>query len=287
MRLIGLAVALSVMIGPASDAAAQGTAPVERRVDTLEKQMRSVQRRVFKPGSADAIEADAAPPSSANTGAVADLTARVDALERSLQTLTGQVEENGNRLRTMEEEARRARDDADARLDRLEAGNAAPATAPATSTAPAPAPETTGSTQTATVDPVPVSTDSAENGYLAGYRLWEAKRYDEAEAVLKDVAAKHPKHRRASWARNLLGRTYLDNGKPATAAEALLANYQDLPSGDRAADSLFYLGAALMKLNKPEQACKVYDELADAYGSTMRDFLKQNLPAARKQAKCR
>ena len=286
MRLIGLAVALSVMIGPATGASAQGTVPVERRVDTLEKQMRSVQRRVFKPGSAAALEADAPAPPPADTGAVADLTARVDALERSLRTLTGQVEENGNRLRTMEEEARRARDDADARLDRLEAGNAAPASALADATAPAVSPDPTNPVQPATVDPAPVSTDSAENGYLAGFRLWEAKRYDEAEGVLKDVAAKHPKHRRASWARNLLGRAYLDNGKPATAAEVFLSNYQDLPSGDRAADSLYYLGAALMKLNKPEQACKVYDELADAYGSTMRDFLKQNLPAARKQAKC-
>ena len=84
----------------------------------------------------------------------------------------------------------------------------------------------------------------------------------------------------------MLGRNYLDTGKPATAAEALLSNYQDLSRGERAADSLYYLGEALMKLKKPEQACKVYDELTDAYGNTMRDFLKQNLPTARKAAKC-
>ena len=130
----------------------------------------------------------------------------------------------------------------------------------------------------------PPSADPAENAYLAGFRLWEAKRYDEAEGALKDFGKRHPKHPRASWARNLLGRTYLDTGKPATAAEVFLANYQDLPAGDRAADSLYFLGSALMKLNKPEQACKVYDELADAYATSMRDYLKQNLPAARKAA---
>ena len=50
-----------------------------------------------------------------------------------------------------------------------------------------------------TVDPP--SADPAENAYLAGYRLWEAKRYDEAEAALKDFGKRYPKHPRASWAR--------------------------------------------------------------------------------------
>jgi TolA-binding protein len=224
---------------------------------------------------------------------VADLNLRIDALERQLATITGQVEENGNRIRTLEEEARRRRTEDDARFTRLEAGTRPAAAAPSPSDAPltAPATSTPGDAQAPAATPGaavrdPASTDPAENAYLAGFRLWEAKRYSEAEGVLKAMVQQHPKHRRASWARNLLGRTYLDSGKPATAAETFLSNYQDLPQGDRAADSLFYLGASLMKLNKPQQACKVYDELADVYASTMRDFLKTSLPAARKQAKC-
>ena len=42
-----------------------------------------------------------------------------------------------------------------------------------------------------------------------------------------------------------------------------------------------------MTLDKPADACKAYDELQDVYGATMRDWLKQRLPAARTQAKCR
>ena len=103
----------------ASPSHAQDRVPVERRVDTLEKQMRSVQRRVFAPGTTPAVDAnDVATPTpvAANTGAIADLAARVDALERSLRTITGQVEENGDRVRRLEEEVRRARDADDARL---------------------------------------------------------------------------------------------------------------------------------------------------------------------------
>ena len=34
-------------------------------------------------------------------------------------------------------------------------------------------------------------------------------------------------------------------------------------------------------------ACKAYDELQDVYGRSLRDYLKQRLPAARAEAKCR
>ena len=277
-----------------SAAVAQDRPPVERRVDSLERQMRSVQRRVFQ-GNTPADAAADIPPAAAPAAnaAVADLNRRIDALERQLANVTGQVEEAGNRIRTLEEESRRRRTEDDARFQRLE-GARPPAAEPSQSSSDAPTPtpsaaepqpEAPSATPNAT-ERDPASTDPAENAYLAGYRLWEAKRYDEAEGVLKTMVAQHPKHRRASWGRNLLGRTYLDTNKPATAAEAFLSNYQELPQGDRAADSLFYLGAALMKLNKPQQACKVYDELTDVYGSSMRDVLKTSLPAARKQAKC-
>ena len=82
-----------------------------------------------------------------------------------------------------------------------------------------------------------------------------------------------PTARWISWIRNLQGRAYLDDGKPATAARILLANYQDNPRGERAADSLFYLGEALTRLNRRTEACRVYDELARVYPN-MRDQLR-------------
>jgi len=93
-------------------------------------------------------------------------------------------------------------------------------------------------------------------------------------------------HRRVSWANNLAGRALLDKGQARAAAEALLANYRSDPKGERAPDSLFYLGQALMKLGQAAQACKAYGELQDVYGPTMRGQLQQQLPAARAAAKC-
>ena len=76
------------------------------------------------------------------------------------------------------------------------------------------------------------------------------------------------------------------SGGPDSLALLLLANYQEDPRGERAADSLYFLGQSLMALKKPADACKVYAELQDVYGTTLRDFLRQRLPEARAAAKC-
>ena len=70
------------------------------------------------------------------------------------------------------------------------------------------------------------------------------------------------------------------------AAEALLANYRGNPKGERAPDSLFYLGQSLVALKQPAQACKAYAELEDVYGASMRADLKSLLPAAKSRAGC-
>jgi len=85
--------------------------------------------------------------------------------------------------------------------------------------------------------------------------------------------------------RNLQGRAYLDDNKPATAARILLANYQENPRGERAADSLYYLGQALTRLNRQAEACRVYDELAQVYPQ-MREEIRRRLPQARTDARC-
>src|SRR3546814_5981318 len=93
----------------------------------------------------------------------------------------------------------------------------------------------------------PDTGDAAEDAYIYGYRLWEAKFYPGAEAQLKSVVEKYSSHRRASFAQNLLGRAYLDEGKPALASVAFYENYQKRPKGERAPDSLADLGKALIR----------------------------------------
>jgi TolA-binding protein len=135
-------------------------------------------------------------------------------------------------------------------------------------------------------DIVAASDDKAEAAYMVGYNLWEQRRLLEAQKSLEAVARKYPRHRRASYARNLAGRAYLDAGKPATAAKLFLENYSADRQGERAPDSLFYLGQSLMKLKKPADACRAYSELSNVYGTSLRPLLKEKLPSAKAAARC-
>jgi TolA-binding protein len=299
-------VAAAMLAGIAMPALAQSRAESpEKRLDRLEQELRAVQRKVF-PGGAVVVpemsQAQATPqadgvPASAP---LADLTARLDAVETQLRQLTGMAEQNGNRLRTVETQVGQLRDSLSARLDLLER----PPAAAAAMTEPEPVraaptggkPRGQGASARPGVLPDwvsaadragPPASGDAEADYDAGFKLWEQKRYGEAQKALEAVARNYPEHRFASWAANLAGRAYLDDGKPAAAAKVLLANYQSNPKGERAADSLYFLGQALVALKKPADACKAYDELQDVYGTTMRTWLKQQLPAARAAAKCR
>ena len=139
------------------------------------------------------------------------------------------------------------------------APNPADAVPPATSTTPSkPKPKPTPQPpKSADAGPPPSSdaaveaaaaTDPGEDAYSNGYHLWEAGKYDEAISALRSFVSAYPKHKRVSYANNLIGRALLDKGDAHAAATALLSNYRNNPAGERAPDSLFYLGQALMKL---------------------------------------
>lgn len=285
--LLGLA-ALTLTV----PAAAQKQQPTpEDRIYRLEKQTRQLQRQVFPKGQpADTAGFDDAP--AASQTVVVAQSARIDALERQLAEMTRLAEENGNRVATLETELARLRTDFDARLRQLEAGGSpAPAATAAAEPASEPAvAEAAPPPRPATTPPRPVRTGDAladgEAAYDAGYQLWLSKRYPQAVTALKSMASSFPGHRRVSWANNLAGRALLDSGKPREAAEALLANYRGNPKGERAPDSLFYLGEALVALKQPAQACKAYAELEEVYGSSMRADLQKLLPPAKAKARC-
>jgi len=277
-------------------AAAQKRPTPEQRIDRLEKQTRQLQKRVFPKGE-PADTAGFSDDPAATQSSVNSITNRLDAVERQLADILRQAEENGNRVGVMEADIARLRAEQDQRFRALEnsgpAGNdgAVPASTDADdqSEAPPPAPRPkveTSKAAPALPEPTGDLDADAEAAYDAGYRLWTAGKYDAAIKSLQAMAKKYPNHRRVSWAKNLEGRALLDKGQPRAAAEILLANYRRDPKGERAQDSLFYLGQSLVKLGQPTQACKAYAELEDVYGSSLRAPLKASLPNAKAEAKC-
>lgn len=312
MRLPTLAclTALAMVFVSPADAQRRQATP-EQRIERLEKQVRQVQGRVFPKGQ-PADTAGFPDDPAATLTQTNQLSNRLDALEQQMAQITRASEENGNRLSTMEAELARLRADQDRRLRALETngggtstvGDGVPSSdeqanddqsaaaepsnnAPIISRPKVEKPREKPAAVTTSAKPGDANFEAAgEEAYDRGFQLWNSGRYDEAITTLRAFSSSFPGHRRVSWANNLVGRALLDKGQPRAAAEALLANYRGNPKGERAPDSLYYLGQALMKLGQPAQACKAYSELDEVYGSTMRAELKRLLPSARIVAKC-
>jgi TolA-binding protein len=284
--------------------AAEPQLPIEGRVGKLEKEMKAVQRKVF-PGGAQQyfepeIKAETPPPAPAGAPAetpVADLSRRVDALERALAGLTGQVEQNSYNLRKLEDQFSRMKGDAEFRLNALEGkGGTPPSSGAASATLPYVVPPATKAPAGGTSAPAPApaaaagaapSGDAGKDAYMAGYALWEQKKYPEAVAALKAMVAKYPKHKYASYARNLAGRAYLDNGQYNEAIREFFDNTKD-EAGERAPHSYVYMAQALMKRKPPlpDKACQAYEVLMAKYPDKVTGGLADLVAKGKADAKC-
>ena len=294
----------AIALMPTSAIAQRQPPSPEQRIDRLERQIQQMQRQVF-PRGRPADTAGFLDEPAATQSSVATLDQRLDALERQMTDILRQSEENGHTLRNLTSDLQKAREEQQQRISALEQriadAAAAEAVAPAEPVTPVlgpskpsskPTPPKPASTNASTTLPsggpdatVP-AIDAGEQAYSEGFRLWNDGQYGQAITSLRAFTSAYPKHRRVSFANNLIGRALLDQGQPRAAAEALLANYRSNPKGERAADSLFYLGQALMQLGQPAQACKSYSELDAVYGTKVRAELRTLVDEAKAKAQC-
>ena len=282
---------------------------VEGRVDKLEQEMRAVQRKVFPNAPGGQILTPEVGPATPTPGVqagspaslpIADLTARVSAIETQLARMTGQVEENAYKLKQLEEKV--AAMSAPPVLPSVQApAVGGPASSLPVASAPAatrpqpraPRPQPAVSTvsaaarneQVAAIER-PSTGNAALDNYTYGLRLWTAKFYPEAQTQLQSTLDLYPNDPVASRTQNLLGRAYIDDAKPSMAAKVLYENYRARPKGDRAPESLAWVGEALIQLNRMKDACLAYDELADVFATSMPANVRDMMAKGRVRAKC-
>lgn len=271
----------------------------EARIRKIEAEIRALQRNVFQSNDSQFFEPEIAPGENnrastttnpASTTAVTDILARLDAIEQQLQRLTAQTEENGNKLSGMEARVaalESARETAMASNTGAEAEGSAAETNLAAMTGGAASREVQGpvDTESNTAAPTtpaatgpsasrvaavqaitkPQTDDAGDDDYSYGFRLWNAGFYPEARQALSDFIEKYPGHSRQTYARNLLGRAYLDDGKADEAASWFIKNYQTDKQARRAPDSLLYLSEAMIALKDTRRACIALGEFASTY----------------------
>ena len=308
------AVALIALIVPAAmPLQAQTTgSDTEIRLRKVESEVAAIQRVVFPGGDGKFFPqlqsgtAATVQPGSPASAPSTDMLARMDALEGQVSRLTAQVEEDHNRIEKMD--ARLAVLEAPSKVQtvtdapassstdaNLAAMGAASKPVPATSAAkPATKPASKPSAdaaakRVAAVKAVvkPSTRDAGDDEYSYGFRLWEAKFYPESEQQLKMFLQKYPKHARTSYARNLLGRDYLDDGNPHEAAGWFLQNYKLEPKGDRAPDSLLMLAESMRQLGDTTRGCVAIKQFAATFPAEASGRLQSQYSATSSGLKCK
>lgn len=315
MRLAGIALAAATVMAAPIPAMAQDSV-AEARIRKIEAELRAVQRKVFPGGDGRFFEPQIAPgsqpatspaPSTTSTTAVTDILVRLDAIEAQMQAFTARSEEQANALAQVEArlvalETPAAAPIADVTPAAASTGGAAPAvtttvrppapavTTPAAVSAPsttlrAPAPS---ATRLAAVQAIakPQTADPGDDEYSYGFRLWSAGFYPEARQQLTKFVEQYPSHTRISFGRNLLGRAFLDDNMPEDAARWFLKNYQSNKNGDRAADSLLFLGASMIAMKDTKRACIALAEFADTYPLIAAGRLANDYQANRAKVTC-
>jgi TolA-binding protein len=316
-RSASLAVLALMLAGSAVPLTAQDTL-AETRIRAMEAQIRALQRKVF-PGDAKFFGPEVVAPSATASGtpaasAVGDLASRLESVEAQLKRLTAQAEENGNKLAQLEAKVNGTAPAATP----TPSASPGPAATPAPTPTPTPTASTpdsnlsamTGGASTPKPTPTPTPRPTASSGpsaqrlaavraiakpqtqdpgddeYSYGFRLWEAKFFPEAQQQLKLMIDRYPRHAKVSYARNLLGRAFLDDGKARDAATWFLQNYNANKSGDRAPDSLLFLAESMRQLKDVSRSCIALSEFSSSFPREAAGRLKSQYDATRGGVKC-
>lgn len=317
-KIAGVLLAGAVLASAPAPAAAQDRAE-ETRIRKLEAEVRALQRKVFpggdtrffepqiQPGSEAAVASGPAAPA---VSAITNVLARLDALETQMQQLTARSEEQANTLSQMEdrlaalENAGRSDYTAPPPIDLTAglgaAGATSAPTAPASTTAtsgnlaamagsaPGAGAAAPNAARLAAVQAIakPQTEDAGDDEYSYGFRLWNAGFFPEARQQLTRFVEQHPNHRRISFGRNLLGRAFLDDGMPEDAARWFLRNYHSNKNGDRAPESLLYMGASMIAMQDTNRACIALAKFGETYPAVATGRLATDYQANRAKVKC-
>jgi len=317
-RVMLAAAAIAAVPAPAF---AQDSA-AEARLKKIEAEVRALQRKVFPGGDARLFEPQIAAgtqapanPAQSTIGVippastpVTDILVRLDALEAQLQVLTARSEEQANQLAQLELRLAALEGGAVAAAQPAPVGppatepavtppvTAAPTTAPAapapkpaaTPPATAPAARAPSAERLAAVQAIakPQTADAGDDEYSYGFRLWSAGFYPEARQQLTKFVDQYPTHARISFGRNLLGRAFLDDKMPEEAARWFLKNYQANKNGERAPDSLLYLGVSMIAMKDTKRACIALAEFAETYPLLAAGRLANEYQANRAKVTC-
>lgn len=281
-----------------------GTAPAQEqelrvlleRIERLERQLGTVQRRVDS--AATRPTASAAPSGPLPPTAAARFELRVSQIEAEMRSLNGRVEEMGFAIDQIKSRLETMTSDLEYRLSTLEGGkpakpgdrtarSAAPPTAPAQSSAPptAPSPGAGTAPDGAPAQNAALTGGTVEEKYRHARAFLVQGEYGQAENALRAFIETHTDHALAGNAQYWLGETFYVRKQYEDAVVAYLEGYQTYPKSQKAPDNLLKLGMSLAHLGKKKEACTTFRQLRQKFPKA-RSTIRKTATSQRRKLGC-
>ena len=270
---------------------AQSSRDTFSRLDRIENELQTLNRAVYR-----GERAPPPPPSSVSTydnsrvttggRAYADLEVRLQQLETDLRQMRGLVEQQGNKIRQLEAESKRAQSDIEVRLNDLERNVMSVEASPHSDSKPAQAgsavspsdslAETSDISKSLQSSPgstlnaksLAVKDDKAAAVYENAFSMLKNEQYEKAGQEFRSFLELYSDHVLSGNAKYWLGETYYVRGEYEQAARIFAEAFQVYPDSAKAPDNLLKLGLSLASLGSKDDACVALQELYKKYGDT-------------------
>ena len=259
---------------------------LEERLQRIEEQLRDLEDQVAQGGG------------DSGAGGAGPSVQRLNDLEESIRTLTGQVEQLGHDVRTVQEKLDRLETETNFRLNQLEGNPNTPTTEPGPETGgpgdgggsvsggseaggaggPKP-PGTIGDI------PAPEAGSSAEETYNAAMDFLTRAEYDDALRLFREVVENYPDTDYAAQAQYWIADIHYvrkDYEKAALAFADVLKKY---PQAGRGPEAMLKLGLSLINLDKKPEGCKTLGAIKQKYPKAS-DAILSRAEREAKKAEC-
>lgn len=249
-----------------------------KRLDIIEKQLKAVQRKVFKPGSGFPQTSTGPEAVTAAGGNVklADIEARLAQMETQLRQLTGRIEEGNFQADKLKQQMETMARDYEFRLSELEKSG------PSTTAPNAAMVLEKNKDNEAQTSLLPAGSERSQYSYAQ--KLVTKGQYVKAEAALGEFLKRYPKSNLAGNAQYWLGQTFYVRKMYTKSTRAFLEGYNNYPKSQKAPAFLLKVGMSLVALGEKADACDAYGELASRFPNSIES--KNKRPAQEKRAGC-
>lgn len=200
-----------------------------------------------------------------NEGDGAGSATTLPELSKRIQKLEGNLKQMGSQLGVEVDGQQPASGSPDQQGQQPQPGpNAAAPAAPAAQAAQAMPPAKNGASPAANASPSN-SSDPAEALYAKGMQAFQAKDYDKAAGMWRDVAKNYPKHNLAPNAYFWMGEAYFQKGDMGQAVLNYNEVVEKFPKSTKAPAAMLKMGMAFQRLNKKDAAKLMFQDLVKKF----------------------